>query len=362
MKILMVLEFFKPHLGGVETLFDHLAQELSKAGHQVTILTSNHTGQLPPFEKVDGISIHRIKVTSRYLFTWKAFIPAFQLAKEADLVHTTSYNAALPAFFAAALNRKKSVITFHEVWGHLWFQLPFSNKLSAVFHALFEKILLLLPFNLFVAVSHATKKRLRENGVASSKIKVVYNGLSYSAEPLVSKSHNQVYTYFGRLGISKGLDLLLPASIPFLKENPNFILRLITPKEPLNIYRYLQKIIQKNGLENQIEWRHEVPQEELDYLLASSKWVVIPSYSEGFCFAAAESAALGIPIIASERGSLSEVVSGAHLFFTPHSAQALTRALKKAKEKKWEFKPLVKFELRQTVENYLEIYHQLSSR
>ena len=51
----MVLEYFKPHLGGVETLFDHLAQELSKAGHQVTILTSNHTGKLPALENVEGV-------------------------------------------------------------------------------------------------------------------------------------------------------------------------------------------------------------------------------------------------------------------------------------------------------------------
>lgn len=359
MKILMVLEYFKPHLGGVETLFDHLAQELSKAGHQVTILTSNHTGKLPALENVEGVTIHRVKVTSRYLFTWKAFLPAFRLSKEVDLIHTTSYNAALPAFFAAAFRRKKSLITFHEVWGQLWFRLPFSNKLSALLHALFEKILLLLPFDIFVAVSHATKQRLLKNGVLNNKIRVIYNGLAYSTLPRSSQAPSLVYTYFGRLGISKGLDLLLPASIPFLKENPDFKLRLITPKEPLQIYQYLQKIIQKNNLENQIEWWHEVPQMELDHLLSTSKWIVIPSYSEGFCFAAAETAAMGIPIIASDKGALPEVVSGAHLFFAPHSVTALTQALRKAKDQQWEFRPLIKFELQQTVAAYLEIYHQL---
>jgi len=358
MKILMILEYFKPHLGGVETLFDHLAQELSTAGHQVTILTSNHTGDLPSIEVMDRITIHRVNVNSRYLFTWKAFFPAYQLSKEVDIIQTTSYNAALPAFLAALINRKKSVITFHEVWGKLWFSLPFSNKISALFHAFFEKILLLLPFNLFVAVSNATKKRLLENGVSGNRIKVIHNGLSYRHRE-VSETNNKVYTYFGRLGMSKGLDLLLPASIPFLKENPDFKLRLITPQEPIHIYQYLQKIIQKNSLEKQIEWKHEVPDQELENLLLTSKWVVIPSYSEGFCFAAAESAALGIPILASDKGSLPEVVSGFHIFFKPHSILSLTHNLKKARDQKWEFKPLIKFELNHTVQSYIEIYQQM---
>ena len=354
----MILEYFKPHLGGVETLFDHLAQELSTAGHQVTILTSNHTGDLPSIEVMDRITIHRINVISRYLFTWKAFFPAYRLSKEVDIVHTTSYNAGLPALLAALINRKKSIITFHEVWGKLWFRLPFSNKISALFHALFEKILLILPFNLFVAVSNATKKRILENGVPENRIKVIYNGLTYK-NTKVPESKNKVYTYFGRLGMSKGLDLLLPASIPFLKENPDYKLRLITPQKPAHIYQYLQKIIQKNQLEKQIEWKHEVPQQELENLLLSSKWVVIPSYSEGFCFAAAESAALGIPILASDKGSLPEVVSGLHLFFKPHSIDALTQTLKKASDQKWESKPLIKFELTQTVQSYLEVYQQM---
>ena len=357
----MVLEYYKPHLGGVETLFNHLARELSRAGHQVTILTSNHTGKLPSTEVIDEIIIHRINVVSRYLFTWKAFFPAYRLSKQADIIHTTSYNAALPAFIAAAINRKKSIITFHEVWGKLWFRLPFSNKISALFHALFEKLLLKLPFSLFVAVSHSTKKRLYDHGVKDNSIQVIYNGLSYQAGPAAHKTSELVYTYFGRLGISKGLDLLLPASIPFLKENPAFKLRLITPKEPFFIYQYLQKIIQKNGLEDQLEWRHEVPKQELEHLLSTSKWVVIPSYSEGFCFAAAESAALGIPIIASEKGSLPEVVSGFHLFFFPHSVTALTQTLRKARAQEWQFKPLIKFELDQTVQSYLKIYQQLLS-
>lgn len=359
MKILMVLEYFKPHLGGVETLFVHLAQELSKAGHQVVILTSNHTGVLPSKEVLDGVIIHRINVASRYYFTWKAFFPAYRLAKNVDIVHTTSYNAALPAFFAAAFGRKKSLITFHEVWGKLWFDLPFSNKFSALFHALFEKILLYLPFSLFVAVSNATKIRLSKNGVPENKIQVIYNGLNYPIPPKPSLMPKHVYTYFGRLGISKGLDLLLPASIPFLKENPEFKLRLITPKEPPVIVQFIQHLIRKNSLENQFEWWHEVPKEELENLLMTSKWIVIPSYSEGFCFAAAESAALGIPIIASDKGALPEVVSGTHLFFAPHSVKALTQTLRKAKDHQWAFKPLIKFELQHTVEAYINTYQQL---
>jgi len=40
---------------------------------------------------------------------------------------------------------------------------------------------------------------------------------------------------------------------------------------------------------------------------------VIPSYSEGFCFAALEACALNIPVISSDMGALKETVSNKHL-------------------------------------------------
>ena len=60
---------------------------------------------------------------------------------------------------------KKTVITFHEVWGRLWFKLPFMNRFALFLHYCFEQFLLRLPFNRFIAVSESTASRLLEEGV-----------------------------------------------------------------------------------------------------------------------------------------------------------------------------------------------------
>ena len=81
-------------------------------------------------------------------------------------------------------------------------------------HYLFEQILVHLPFDRFIAVSHFTGDRLARHTVPESKIVVIYNGIDYAA--LNDYRHDPpkyfTYCYFGRLGISKGLDVLLTTS------------------------------------------------------------------------------------------------------------------------------------------------------
>ena len=56
----------------------------------------------------------------------------------------------------------------------------------------------------------------------------------------------------------------------------------------------------------------------------------MPSYSEGFCFTAAEAVAMKIPLIHSGKGALKEVVAGKQLTMEEFSAQGLAQAMKKA--------------------------------
>jgi glycosyltransferase involved in cell wall biosynthesis len=88
---------------------------------------------------------------------------------------------------------------------------------------------------------------------------------------------------------------------------------------------------------------------------------VIPSYSEGFCFAAAESIALGVPLISSGKGALQEVVSGKHLTMQNHDAEGLRRSLEKAYRGEWENMPVRKFHFRDTLEQYLSLYAEEST-
>ena len=83
---------------------------------------------------------------------------------------------------------------------------------------------------------------------------------------------------------------------------------------------------------------------------------MIPSYSEGFCFAAVESIALGIPVISSGKGALEEVVSGKHIVMESQDSKGLSDALEKAYRGEWIKKPVKEFPFEDTLRDYLGLY------
>ena len=153
MKILFVLENHYPNIGGVETLFKNLTEALAENNIVVTVVTTQFDKKLLREETIKNVKIIRLPFYNRYIFTFLAFIPLLSYARKHDIIHTTSYNAGVPAFLAGLLTRTKTIITFHEVWGKLWFKLPYMNKLSLLLHYTFEKILLALPFSHYISVS-----------------------------------------------------------------------------------------------------------------------------------------------------------------------------------------------------------------
>jgi glycosyltransferase involved in cell wall biosynthesis len=366
-KILYVLEYFYPHIGGVETLFESLTKKVSEEGHTITVITNKYSKELKSVEIIDGVTIKRYPFMNRYLFTLLAVFPTIKEALKHDIIHTTSYNAGLPSFFGGLLTRTKVIITFHEVWTELWDDLPFMGFISRFFHRSFEAFLLKLPFTKFVAVSNSTKQALLSSGVNSDRVLRIYNGLDYEKLVPTPKRKNKTdaafaFCYFGRLGVSKGLNVLMEAMVKLKQSSKvgSFKLTLIVPKEKNAVQAYVFDTIKENDLESIIEFKHELSREALFEELAQVDTIIIPSYSEGFGFTAAEASALGIPIISSGRGSLSEVVSGKHLEFSPYTGEGLFKSLQLAMKGEWEKdQPLIKFNLSESVDEYVQLYHEI---
>ncbi len=364
MKIAFVLENYFPNIGGVESLFKNLVESLAMQGHEITIITSRITPTSPLKEKKGNITIRRMPFNNRYLFTILGFFYALPYVRQCDLVHTTSYNAAIPAFFTAKLFGKKVIITFHEVWADLWNQLPYMGKVSKIVHNLFEQFLLKLPFNHFVGVSKSTSTNLVKAGIKKERISTIYNGIDYTefqgaTLPAIQKHNKFTYTYFGRLGISKGLDLLMEA-IPIIQSKfPDSQVKLIVPKVPNSFLKKIEDFIQQQQLTNYVILKHHLSFEALKKEIKASHCVVIPSYSEGFCFAAVETIALGTPLISSDQTALKEVVSGQFIKMDEFSVDSLVVAMKKAKQGEWEKTPIKKFELKETIKQYIQLYQRV---
>ncbi len=366
--ILYVLENYYPNVGGVESLFKKLIESMAAQGHRVTLITTRLSKEHPAKE-IDGkLRIFRYRFYNRYLFTLLAFFPILKHVGACELVHTTSYNAALPAFLGAVLRRKKIVVSFHEVWASLWFRLPYMSAVGKYLHFLFEKILLRLPFDRFVGVSQSTSNALIAAGVRPQRVRTIYNGIDYedfsdgsSGEQATNPQAPFTYTYFGRLGVSKGLDILLEAATEFKKRYPYSRLKMIIPKTPRSFFNLIFLKIKKEGMEDYVQMLHDLPFETLKKELRRSDCVVIPSLNEGFCFAAVESIALGVPLISSDRGALREVVSGKFIKMESPDSLSLVNALIEARAGNWELSPIKKFELKETVSAYLALYQEVMS-
>jgi glycosyltransferase involved in cell wall biosynthesis len=358
MRVLFILELYYPNIGGIEKLFKSLAERLAEQGHEVKVITTRFRKDLPKKELINGVEVRRLNISSRFLFTFFGIFGMMGAARKSDIIHTTSYNAAFPARLAGWISGKKVMITFHEAWGPLWFRLPWANYLSKILYFTYEWIILRMRFHKFIAVSDNTAASLNRLGVNKNSIVRIYNGLDYEQYDSGSFSPPEAFTctYFGRLGISKGLDMLLASAPFFLKNNPGAHFKFIYPKVPGRLYRKVSRKLKELPAMS-YTCLHELNYEDLIKELQSSSCVVIPSYSEGFCYAAAEAIAMGIPVISSGQGALKEVVSGKSITMPSLDPKGLTQALEKAKNGEWEDKPVRQFHFSDTVESYLKLYN-----
>ena len=147
MRILIVIENYLPHIGGVETVFKNLSEGLVKKGHDVSLVTHQLKGA-KRFEVINGVKVYRIPCFgSRYLFSFFSIPKVLKIARNADIIHTTTFNGAFPSWIAAGILRKPCIITVHEVWIGLWRKLSGTNFISSGLHEMFERIIYLLSFS-----------------------------------------------------------------------------------------------------------------------------------------------------------------------------------------------------------------------
>ena len=368
MKILFVLDNYVPYIGGAETVFQQLAEGLVRQGHQVKVVCPLVIKNSLKREQLNGVDIHRCQSGGRYLYTLLALPIVWRLARSADIVHTTTYNAAPVAWLVAKLQKKKVIITIHEILGKLWWQKM--NLLSAFFHWFFERSILFLPFDKLIAVSQYTQSCLEQRGINNRKITVIYHGVDYDffdsqkanevkIRQKLNLKDNFTYLFFGRPGISKGLEYLIRA-VPFIKEKiKESKLILILGSEPHDRFRMIKQLILKLGISQEIILLGSVPRQELPDYLAAANCVVIPSLSEGFGFSAAESCAMNQPVVVSRVGALPEVVSSRVVWVKPRDSQSIAEGIIKVFQKKWQEIPPKRFSWEKSITRYLKLYQSL---
>jgi len=373
MKILFVIENYVPHVGGVEMVFKNLAEGLAKKGHEVNIIT-HLFGKTKSYEELNGVKIHRINCfQSRYLFSFLAIPMAIRKALDADIIHTTTFNGAFPAWIASKITRRKCVITVHEVWIGKWKEYTTMTAPEAGLHSFLERLIYLLPFDRYAAVSNSTKRQLLDVGKKPEKTTTVYNAVDYrhfdpkkhsgkTIREYYDLEDNFVCLTYGRPGPSKGVEYAIKAvpltNIPKYKH----IFILSKDKQYILKHRKLKSLIQELQIEKKIIPLDPGSYKMLPKYIRAADCVVVPSLSEGFGYTAAEACALGVPVVATKTTSLPEVVSGKFLLVEPKSSEEIATAVERVYNKKYDKTPLRRFLLDKNINSYLKIYKDLISK
>ncbi len=373
MKILLVCENYYPHYGGAEVLFKNLAEGLVKRGNHVAVITTKLPGTKSR-EEINGVKVYRINCfNSRYFFSFLSIPKVLKLAQRADLIQTTTFNGAPPAWLAAKITQKPVVLTVHEIWVGKWKVVTGFSGIKATLHDLLERMLYLPPFDKYVCVSHATKKDLLKQGVPSEKAVTIYNGLDYDfwnpknfSQSKAQKLRQElglekrfVCLSWGRPGESKGFQYLIKAA-PFIKKKiPNvaILLMLGSPEKYKKNYHHLK--ILASMYPDIVKIIPSLPYQELGTMIRAADCVVIPSLSEGFGYNALEANSIGTPLLASDAGSLPEVVSGKHLFFKTKDVKDLVEKVTLVVKGEYNNTALKKFNWDTCIESYSKVYSQL---
>jgi len=315
MKIVDVNPFFYPFKGGIERRMHDTSRLLASKGHEVTVLT----GRLPDTveEEVtdDGYRIIRLKSTIINVYN-PPFISSKDVLEtlkslDADIVNynyrwAPSYNKDLKKYDG------KKVFTYHNMWGE---GIGMQAKMSEFNDSRFVSCL--DTFDHIIAVSDYVRNDLIERGYSPAYVTPIPTGLS--EYPELGKGDGNFILSLGRLVKTKGLEYLVEAM-----KNVDYKL-IICGKGPEQ--EHLAKQIKTLGLENRIEMKGWVEDDEKARLMGACRFFVMPSLFESLGLAAIELMAYGRPIVHTDVNGLPDTIKSGGIFVPPKDPAALSGAM-----------------------------------
>jgi glycosyltransferase involved in cell wall biosynthesis len=362
MKVCFILQHFYPHIGGGETMFKEYTTRLVEMGCEVKVATSN-SGGVTGKAFYDGVEVHH--------FNWKgAFGHPIPNPKDlrdfvewADVVHAAVLPAAPVALYVARQFHKPCVVTVYEVLGKKWFWIEQNPVKASLFYG-FEQFVINRRYALCHTISFATQRDLEYYTRRRQNIVTIYPGIKKKLMNLatsgVESDASKTFLYYGRPGKTKGIFVLFDAIKRLDKDLPvDFQFLFILANDPVKDRQRLLKLVEKNCLTRRIHLRDPMPEDELIAAIKKAYCVIVPSITEGFGYTAAETCSLGKPIIASDGGSLPEVVSGEALFFQNRNSKDLAAKILSASRGEFEHIEKKIFDWQISAKQLLDIYEEL---
>lgn len=331
MKIVQTPARFYPYTGGIENYTYYLSRELSRMGHEVSVICANEPDA--GNGAVNGIKVKRLGYIGKIANTnITPILPYELLRKDFDVIHThlpTPWSSDWSALISKIRN-KPLVLTYHN-------NITGFGGMGYVAKA-YNKTILKFVLGEADKIIITNKKQLEFSPLLTNyhkKISVIPPGVDTKKfKPIkTEKRENSLFflSVLDRYHEYKGLGYLLEALKLVKNEIKNVKLTVGGSGELIEYYKNMANSL---GLKNNVEFMGRIAEEELPTYYNRSELFILPSTSptqEGFGMVLLEAMACGIPVVSTNLVGLAEEIKEekAGIIIRPGDAEALADAILK---------------------------------
>ncbi len=369
-RILMVIHQFRPIASGAELQAERLAQKLVELGHEVGVLTQLRDLQSAPYEKINGITVHRVDFPLSY---WphrdigNQFRFLLKNRHTYDIIHSHQcFNHAVIGTVVSRWLGKKSIIkiacagdigdlgVFSGFKGFKWVQ--------KVLH----------QTDAIIAISREVEKELYGYGFPPNRVFRIPNGVDtnqFKRSRAFPDRSTLSFILIGRRTPQKGIDIALKALKLLSARGINeekISLRLYGLDYPEYDY---QSMAAKTGVLPMVQFLSHTGSIKESY--QDAHCLILPSRAEGLSNVLLEAMSFEMPVIATGISGTVDVVSHEKngIIIQPEDPEALASAMEfivKNPEKSYHMgvearqKVVEEFSLDETAARYSELYNRLT--
>jgi 1,4-alpha-glucan branching enzyme len=326
MRILHVTTSYPPAAGyAISKYISELARSLKGLGHDVHVLAGTGTNESGRDDR-EGIPTHLIRTGypffayNDYLQTVLTNLPLGERLLEVwksdgpfDIVASHDWSSSMAASLAQRVYGVPLVVTLHgtqsgKTGGKGTREEVYVSEMEKWFYERADRVIVLSR--------HVRSELEKNHSVAPARIAVIPGGVradSFKADvdreefrSMFAESDEPLLLFAGRLSPEKGPDLLLEAMAGLVRSGVRgrLVLAGNGPLEPV-----LKKLVEERGLGDRVRLTGFLGNTVLGALYSVADLLVVPSRYESFGTVILEALAHGLPVVASQCESISELAT-----------------------------------------------------